>query len=274
MVYISEITRPQSIIFEGPVAPGLNPRVLTSRNLEDLPENYWEFKLLARKLTEYPALRKNHLKAVERLNHYCPPGKILDLGCGWGFFLAAAREKGWEPFGIEPLPGHALYARSKLGLSVITDTLHPDTYREDFFDAITSFQVFEHLPDPGQVLEQLQSFQKSNGILLLEVPNIDTWSLRVLGKYHRHYNPDHINFFSKGTLTRFLNDHGYQVLETYTPRRYMTIHYLVNYWLRRFLPGKFVDFLLKSGGRGFYDYIVSLNLGDILGVIARKVNSA
>lgn len=261
------------LIFEGPLLRGLDPRVLTSRDLNDLPKDYWEFGLLARKLIELPALRRNAREALHKLARHMPaPGRLLDFGCGWGFFLDVARELGWQPSGIEPLPGHSLYARSKLGLEVITDTLRAGQFPADHFDAITAFQVFEHLPDPQETLRCLTSLLKPGGVILIEVPNIDTWGVRLLGKRHRHYNPDHINFFSAKTLGFFLERNHYQVLEVYHPSRYMTYHYLVNFWLRRLLPAPLTEFILRHGRADFWGRILPINLGDILGLVARKLS--
>ena len=271
MVYISEIKKTQHLFFEGPYYHNLNPRILKSNLIDDLPENYWEFRSLDNKLHEFLALKRNSTDALERMNKYINTGKILDFGCGWGFFLHFASENGWEPFGIEPLIGHSIYARSKFGLNVITDTLHADSFIENFFDAITAFQVFEHLPNPGEVIDILYHFHKSAGILLIEVPNINTWSVRFLKKFHRHFTMDHINFFSENTLEEFLRRHGYQVIETYTPRRYMTLKYLVHFWFRKFFPSRFIDSLLSLGNNQFWEKIIAINVRDILGVIAKKV---
>jgi len=271
MHYIAEISDTRSIIFDGPVGKNLDPKVFSSKNLDDLPDDYWEFDLLKRKLVEYPALRRNSMAALERLKMHRSPGKLLDFGCGWGFFLDICRDFGWDPHGIEPLPGHSLYARSKLKINVLTDTMRAELFPNNFFDVVTSFQVFEHLPDPGMVLEYLNNFQKPGGIIMIEIPNINTWGVRVFGKNHRHFNPDHINFFSESTITKLLKTHGYQWVETYSPARFMTVHYLVNYWFRRFLPDKFCDSLLRMRRDRFMQKIISINLGDIIGIIAQKM---
>lgn len=150
MVYIAIIEDHHALIFDGPVIYGqTDPRILTSSNLDDVRDS-WEFKLLPDKEVEWPALRQNAIDTLRRIkphiNRSFNERSILDFGSGWGFFLAVAKEHGWTTYGLEPLPASAVYARATFGLNITTDTLRENTFPPDFFDVITSFQVFEHLP--------------------------------------------------------------------------------------------------------------------------------
>jgi 2-polyprenyl-3-methyl-5-hydroxy-6-metoxy-1,4-benzoquinol methylase len=120
---------------------------------------------------------------------------ILDFGSGWGFFLAVAKEKGWNAFGLEPLPAASVYARARFGLNVVTDTLRENSFSPEFFDVVTSFQVFEHLPNPGQDIRNIHEILRKNGIVLIEVPNFETWTMQIMKSKHRHFVQDHLNFF-------------------------------------------------------------------------------
>lgn len=228
--------------------------------------------MLPAKQAEWPAFRVNAADALDRIQqHVQPPGRLLDFGCGWGFFLSVARERGWEPYGLEPLPGHAVYARARFGVNVITDVLRDDTFPPDSFDAITAFQVFEHLPDPASNLARLHRILKPGGLILIEVPNIDTWSVRLLGPRHRHFVQDHLNFFSPHTLTLLLENHGFQVLSTCHPTRRMTVRHLVADWGGRYLPEPVTSAAQALVRRlGLWERVISMNLGDIVEVMGRK----
>lgn len=267
LVYISPIEDDHAIITD--VLAEKDSAIRTSTDLR-LLSNCWETTELIEKRAEWPALRRNALAALQRLERYMPtPGKLLDFGCGWGFFLATARERGWEPYGLEPLPGHALYARAMTGGTVINDVLRDDTFPTAFFDAITAFQVFEHLPDPAGDLRRLHRFLRPGGILLVEVPNIATWSVALLGKRHRHFNPDHLTFFSPQTLRALLERQNLQVLEICRPTRWMTLRHLLGHWGRRMLgkppaPGR------PARLSRLQRIVVPLNIGDIIRGIAQK----
>jgi len=267
LVYVSPIEQDQVII----TTPRLehDPAILTSADPR-LLSGCWETAQLPMKRAEWPALRRNAANALRRIERYRPPpGRLLDVGCGWGFFLTAARQRGWEPAGLEPLAGHAIYARATTGAAVLTDVLHDDSFPTESFDAVTAFQVFEHLPDPAGDLQRLWRFLKPGGILLIEVPNIATWSVALLGKRHRHFVPDHLTFFSPRTLRALLEKHGFEVLEVYRPTRWMTLRHLFGHWGRRLL-GRPPAPTRPARAPGLHRLVVPVNLGDIVGAIARK----
>jgi SAM-dependent methyltransferase len=272
LVYVAPIEDDRALISIGPpLGPG-DPAMLTSANATDLV-GCWEYPLLAQKETESAAIYMNAGVALEQIERYAlPPGRLLDFGCGGGFFLSVAKERGWEAYGLEPLPGHAVYARARFKLNVITDVLRADTFAAEFFDVVTAFQVFEHIVDPNEVLEHLKAVMRPGGILFIEVPNIETWSLRLLGKYHRHFVPDHVTFFSRATLSRLLERNGFRVLDSFFPSRQMSLNHLLidwggGYFLRRTKgPSK------KSAAIGrMLDRIVPVNIGDIVAVISQKI---
>ncbi len=271
LLYVSSTQDGRAVIQDGPVLGNMDRKVLTSTDLRDII-GCWELSMLPGKEAEWPAFRLNASVALDRIEQYVqPPGRLLDFGCGWGFFLGVASERGWEPYGLEPLPGHAVHARSRFGATVVTDVLRDDTFPSNFFDAITAFQVFEHLPNPSSDLARLYHMLKPGGVILIEVPNIDTWSVRILGPRHRHFVQDHLTFFSARTLAMLLEKHGFQVLSSYYPIRRMTVRHLVADWGGRYLPKRMVGALEAIARRlRMWEKVVGVNLGDIVTVIARK----
>lgn len=271
LIYVSPVQDSRAIIGDGPVLAGADPAILTSENLCDL-SGCWELSQLPAKEAEWPALRCNAERALAQLHrHIGPPGRLLDFGCGWGFFLKVAQDHGWEPHGVEPLPGHAIYARSISDAQVVTGVLGDNTLAPGFFDVVTAFQVFEHLPDPAADLSRLHQALRPGGVILIEVPNIDTLGVRLLRARHRHFNPDHLTFFSGRTLSRLLQDRGFEVLSIYHPGRYMTVRHLTTYWGRRLLPRRTSHTLPMLAARlGLLSKILHINLGDIVAVVARK----
>lgn len=270
MVFVQRVEDGNSII-DDDSARHVESNLPTSKDLNDLV-GCWEVTELAGKLAEAPILRANALDALDRIAHYCsPPGRLLDFGCGWGFFLQAAKECGWSPFGLEPLPGHALFTRVQVEADVRTDILRADTYPLDYFDTITSFQVFEHLPDPAGDMTRLHKTLKPGGLLLIEVPNIDTWSVRLLGKQHRHFVPDHLNFFSVDTLCLLFEKNGFEIVGTYHPSRRMSVRHLITAWGGHAMPKAVVNRLEERLHHSpLWEKTIRLNLGDIIAVMGRK----
>ncbi|MCL5997771.1 MAG: methyltransferase domain-containing protein [Chloroflexi bacterium] len=271
LVYVSPIDDWKSIISDGPNQGHELESILHSSDLRDIAD-CWELGLLPTKLNENEAIRINAARCLKAIEHYQPGrGRLMDYGCGWGFFLQAAKERGWDICGLEPLPGHAVYARAMTQANIVTDTLHDNTFPADYFDAITALQVFEHLPNPAAELRKLHRIMRPEGVLLIEVPNIDTWSVRLLGKRHRHFVEDHLNYFSASTLCLLLKNSDFDVLESCITPRQMTIHHLVKDWGARFMPHFISEVTARSIQRlGLGQQIISLNIGDILTIIGRK----
>ncbi len=271
LVYVSPREDAHALICDGPVLSQLPPATLRSSDTSALA-GCWELQLLAAKETESVALQHNAALALDQIaRHLSPPGRLLDFGCGGGFFLREAAARGWETFGLEPLAGHALYARSVSGATVVADTLRENTFPPEFFDVVTSFQVFEHLPDPSAELGKLKRILKPGGLLLIEVPNIKTWSVSLLGKHHRHFVPDHLYFFSPDTLTNLIVKHDLEPVAIYFPKRYMTLRHLLAGWGSRTLGPQIGGALGRMIKRLRLERsIVPVGLGDIVALIARK----
>ncbi|MCC7359788.1 MAG: class I SAM-dependent methyltransferase [Anaerolineales bacterium] len=272
MVYVSPRLDTHALIFDGPTAAAA-AGTLSSADLTDVQDS-WEWPLLQAKEAERPALDRNSRQPLAILRDLTGrPGRLLDFGCGGGFFLGAAKAEGWQVFGLEPLPGHAIYARARFGAQVITDTLRADSFAPGQFDAITAFQVFEHLPQPRENLQQLARFLRPGGALLIEVPNIANWGVRLLGPRHRHFVQDHLNFFSAATLSRLLADGGLTVRGHYFPSRTLTWAHLLGHWGARVLPGSLGRRAQALARRpGFAQRRARLNLGDIVAVYGVKPN--
>jgi 2-polyprenyl-3-methyl-5-hydroxy-6-metoxy-1,4-benzoquinol methylase len=276
MVYIAMIEDHRALIFDGPVTYGqTDPKVLSSSNLSDVKDS-WEFKFFPDKECEWPALQQNAIDAITRIdfNANIPlrERRIFDFGSGWGFFLAVAKDRGWTTYGLEPLLASAVYARAKFGLNIITDTLRENTFPPDFFDVITSFQVFEHLPYPKEDVQHLHKMLRQHGILYIEVPNVETWTMRVMRSHQRHFVQDHLNFFSGETLGHLLANHGFRVVDRFYPTRRMSIRHLVKHWFRRYLPKFMADALQNALERtSLWERTIGMNIGDIVTVVARKL---
>jgi SAM-dependent methyltransferase len=154
------------------------------------------------------------LDILDRIKRYQASGKLLELGCLTGHFLALARKAGYEGVGIEPDPWAAEYARREFGLSV-HEALAPNLLFDDrTFDVIAMFHVMEHLTRPMETLLQLHRILKDEGLLAMEIPIVDTLYPMIVGRRHRHYIFDHTLFLSRKTAAEFLHKAGFKILRT------------------------------------------------------------
>lgn len=139
--------------------------------------------------------------------------RILDFGCGQGFFLDALRANGHACVGVEISTFTGRMAASK-GHSVLT-TL--DAVADASFSAVASVHVIEHLPDPGAVLAALRRVLAPGARFYFEVPNYSSWQARLFRARWLHCEPGlHVHHFTAASFGGLLAQHGYQVLHTET----------------------------------------------------------
>lgn len=187
-------------------------------------------------LTETRVKRKLYMEILDRIESVTSRiGTLLDLGSYLGLFMQAAESRGWRCKGIEPERDAWQFSVQELGLDVCLGTLSTCTFEPQSFDAIVLLQVLEHVLDPRQTLRQIRRLLRPNGVLLVEVPNIDCPSFKILGKWHRHFAAHHFTFFTAKTLTELLGQCGFQVLDVRFPYRVISIR-LLSFGLRMWYP--------------------------------------
>lgn len=111
------------------------------------------------------------------ISQHLSKGALLDFGAGNGAFALAAQRQGWDVSVYESTP-NASAILQKTALQMVDKNLPPDSY-----DVITLWHVFEHLNTPLDALTQFYNALKPGGVLVLAVPNIDSWDAK-------HYTAD------------------------------------------------------------------------------------
>lgn len=152
-------------------------------------------------------------RAVERVKR---AGRLLDVGCATGNFLAGMRRRGdWRVCGVEPNEEAARYARDRFGLEVFSGELSAAGYAERSFDVVTLWNVLEHLHAPVETLSQIRRLLKEDGVLILSVPNADSLDARIFGDCWIGLDPPrHLYDLTSRTLSQLLSKAGLQTSAT------------------------------------------------------------
>jgi SAM-dependent methyltransferase len=148
---------------------------------------------------------------------YPKKGRLLDFGCGPGYFLEGAARRGWEAHGVE-LGSWALEAaRRRRVVNVHQGTLATQRFRDGWFDVACAQQVLEHLPTPRTDLKEIHRVLCPGGIFYANVPNYRCLSI-LLGRddFELNWPMDHVNYFTARTLRHLLQSCGFRVLWTST----------------------------------------------------------
>jgi SAM-dependent methyltransferase len=162
------------------------------------------------------------------------PGSILDVGCATGVFLDGMRSRGWETFGIEPSVTAASYARQRLALNVETTDWESAAATPGSVDVVTMWDVLEHMTDPRGTLQKAATVLKPGGLLILSLPNPDTWELPFLGPYWIGWDlPRHLHLFTRNVLDRLLQESGFRLDEAVSlGGRYHVLVWSLDLWLK------------------------------------------
>jgi len=167
-------------------------------------------------------------------------GRLLDVGCGNGQFLARMRELGWEVMGVEPDPEAVRIARERFGLEVVQGTLEEAGLSEGSFDVITMNHVIEHVPDPVATLSECRRLLRPGGKLIVVTPNTRSLGRRLFGEHWRGWEvPRHLFVFSPRSLRACAERAGLTVRRLWTASKVARWMWVVSRLLRRDgrLPG-------------------------------------
>ena len=136
--------------------------------------------------------------------------KLLDVGCGDGAFLLAARNSGWSVAGTERNTAPA----SKSGLEVFRDLA--SAAPSGPFDCISLWHVLEHMPDPRAALVDCRNSLKPEGCLFVAVPDAAGLQARAFGPHWLHLDvPRHLHHFNAGSLGKLLRGGGFESIRAW-----------------------------------------------------------
>jgi SAM-dependent methyltransferase len=129
---------------------------------------------------------------------------VLDVGTGGGEFAYLLQALGHSVSGVEPNRGYADHSIRDYGLKVQVGFVQDAVFPPESFDVVTIWHVLEHTEDPGRVLALLRSWLKVDGILIVEVPNIESTCQAPKSTFHEA----HLYNFNVLSLRRLAKKHG------------------------------------------------------------------
>ena len=147
-------------------------------------------------------------------------GSLIDVGCRTGNFMAHCEKDGFQPIiGVEISKKFAEFTRSQ-GFKVLNCRLEEAALPDQSFDIITYLETLEHIPTPVQELEEAYRILKHNGIIVVEVPNLNFQLLKVIVSRFFHIghfrikSHDHLVHFTDRTIRDALAKAGFHNIRT------------------------------------------------------------
>jgi 2-polyprenyl-3-methyl-5-hydroxy-6-metoxy-1,4-benzoquinol methylase len=162
---------------------------------------------------------------LDALERECSPGRILDIGCGTGLFLAVARRRGWQPHGVDACAEATAFARGHFGLEVWDGDVSDARFAKGRFDAVTLWDTLEHARDPLALLRTARRQLSPGGVLGISTPNQRSILDVVAGGMYRlsgarlrrplekFYIDQHLLYFDESTLRDALRRSGFEIAQ-------------------------------------------------------------
>lgn len=153
-------------------------------------------------------LLRRHLKSSKDQH------KLLEIGIGSGYFLRAAESAGFDVQGIDVDTSNVERARQHFGDRVLNSDLYDAQYQNATFDVVYMRDVFEHVPNPGPMLREINRISRPGALIYIEVPNIQGIIYSAVGVRHVCvFGFAHLNYWSPMSLQTVLNRNGYEVVD-------------------------------------------------------------
>lgn len=193
--------------------------------------------------------------------------RLLEIGCGNGFFLEQALASGFRDVaGVEPSLEAVRMASPSVRGHIVNDIFRDGLFPRGQFDVICAFQVFDHLAHPNDVLKTCREALRPGGLALFINHDVGAWTNRMLGARSPVIDIEHIYLFDTETMPLIFQKHGFEVLDVFPVENTYPLHYWMKMaplpatWKTRMIPA------LKDTGLGRME--LSWKAGN-LGLIAR-----
>ena len=194
---------------------------------------------------------------------------ILDYGCGTGEFLGFCQRQKWQIAGLEPSPEARQKATKITGITIASD-LEQFNYQK--FDVITLWHVLEHVIDLKQTISRLALLLKENGLLIIAVPNHESYDASIYKEYWAAYDvPRHLWHFTKTTMSMLLDSASLKI-KTIKPMKLDA--YYVSLLSEKYTSSNQLSLLafLKGATRGFISNLrarSSMNYSSLIYIVAK-----
>lgn len=216
-----------------------------------------------------PNLKKTYGRYLRRAAKFIPSkGRLLEIGCGNGFFLEEALDQGFaEVAGAEPSMEAIEKAGWRVKNTIKLGMFKASMFPEDHFDIICIFQTLEHFVDPATVLADCRKILKPGGVVLAINHNLESLPVRILGEKSPVVDIEHMYLYSTKTMEKQFNTCALIPVDTFAVWNRHSFGYLLTLVP---LPKTLKDILVRTAKTlGLAELPLLLPIGNV-GVVGQK----
>jgi 2-polyprenyl-6-hydroxyphenyl methylase/3-demethylubiquinone-9 3-methyltransferase len=250
------------------------PSEIDPSQLTNEESSYIETQLQAnsQRFNNQISILKNHLS----LNN----AKVLDIGCGGGLFLSLLKREGARVVGIELSDSRAQYAKTKHNLEIHKYPIESDFWQKGYanhFDAVTLWDVIEHVNYPLQTLQCAANVLKQGGLLVIDTPCRDSFYHRAgeityglsggrfptfLNAMYSSHLFGHKQIFSTAEMKNLFESAGLEVIELH---KFHELSFPYDFYLKKLLRSEALVKLLLPMVKIFFRLVKIRNKMLVIG---------
>ena len=178
---------------------------------------------------EVPNLRRTYARYLAKARRRSSGRSLLEIGCGSGFMLEEALAQGYQSVrGVEPSHKAIAAAAPSVRDQIVPGIMEPGLFEAGDFDTACMFQVLDHLPEPGAILDQVHALLSPSGVLLCFNHNVQSVSARLLGERSPIIDIEHCYLYSPKTMKRLMQRHGFEIVESGAATNTLSIRHFLH----------------------------------------------
>ena len=203
----------------------LNPRVESKIIIESYENNIDEIHISQDK-SRIKTFSKSLKKIIKILDIKNKESKsFLDIGSASGACLKSIKNLGFQEEGYEPSRWMSEYGKKNYNVNINQGSIS-NVIIDKKFDLISFWDVLEHVTDLNKTLKKVQTISKKNGILIINVPDIDSIACRVMQNNWPFFLNVHLYYFNKKTIKTLLKKYNFDLINSFSYLQYLELGYL------------------------------------------------
>jgi SAM-dependent methyltransferase len=167
---------------------------------------------------------------VRRIRDFVADGSVVDIGCGYGYFVRSALAAGLNAYGVDLSSDGIREAEKHAPGRVFRGTIDTvEALADRRFDVIFASHLIEHISEPRLFVEDLVRRLSDRGIVMFVTPNIDSWLARMSGPRWISFKiPEHVAYYTPKTIGRLLEGAGLEVVAIDAAYQYYRLPFLMS----------------------------------------------